>query len=62
VSSAAELSSLATSVAELEQRVTRLAAGLEGANHDDALAALYDAERSLRAARRSVERAATLLR
>jgi hypothetical protein len=61
VSSAAELSSLATSVAEFEQRVTGLAGGLEGRDHDDALAALYDAERSLRAARRNLERAATLL-
>jgi hypothetical protein len=62
VSTGAELSSLATSVVELEQRVGGLAVGLEGTNHDDALAALYDAERTLRAAGRSLERAATLLR
>jgi hypothetical protein len=59
---AAELSSLTTTLAELERRIAAIAGRWEGTNHDDAVAALYDAERTLRAATRAVERASRLLR
>jgi hypothetical protein len=59
---AAELSSLSTTLTELEARVTAMAKRWEGTDHDDVVNALYDAERNLRAANRGVERAERLLR
>jgi hypothetical protein len=57
----AELSSLATTLAELEQRLGTTARRYEGTDHDDVVAALYQAEASARAAARSIERARSLL-
>jgi hypothetical protein len=57
----AELSSLATTLAELERRLGAVAQRYERTDHDDVVAALYQAEASARAATRSVERARNLL-
>ena len=54
---AAELSSLATTLSDLEHRLGDLGLAFEGTDHDDVVAALFDAERLVRAATRSVERA-----
>ena len=54
---AAALSSLATTLTELERRVGQLGQSYEGSDRDDVMAALFDAERNLRAAVRSVETA-----
>jgi hypothetical protein len=54
---AAELSSLATTLSDLERRLGALGVAYEGTEHDDVVAALFDAERTVRAAVRSVERA-----
>jgi hypothetical protein len=56
-----ELSSLATTLGELERRLGDAAARYEGTEHDDVVTALYDAERSVRSATRSVERAQGML-
>jgi hypothetical protein len=61
-SDAAELSSLATTLGELERRLGQLGLAYEGTDHEDAAAALFDAERTIRAAARSVERARQALR
>jgi hypothetical protein len=57
---AAELSSLATTLSDLERRLGALGKSFEGTDHDDIVAALFDAERNVRAATRSVERARSL--
>jgi hypothetical protein len=57
---AAELSSLATTLGELERRLGALGQSYEGRDRDDVVAALFDAERNVRAAARSVERARLL--
>jgi hypothetical protein len=57
----AELSSLSTTLAELERRLGAVVGRFDDARHDDVVAALYDAERSVRAATRSVDRARRLL-
>jgi hypothetical protein len=57
----AELSSLATTLTELEQRLGAAAQRYEGTDHDDVVAALYQAETSTREAARNVERARSLL-
>jgi len=57
---AAELSSLATTLGELERRLGDLGQSYEGTDHDDVVAALFDAERNVRAAARNVERARRL--
>ena len=54
---AAELSSLVTTLTELERRLGELGQAYEASDHDDVVAALFDAERTVRAAARSVERA-----
>ncbi len=54
---AAELSSLATTLAELERRLGELGLAYEATGHDDVVAALFDAERTVRAAARNVEQA-----
>lgn len=56
--STAELSSLATALHELAQRVTALADACALAKRDDLAAELYQAERALGNAQRSVARAA----
>ena len=57
---AAELSSLGTTLSELERRLGALGKSYEGTDRDDVVAALFDAERNVRAAARSVERARLL--
>ncbi len=57
-SSTAELSSLATALDELAQRVTAMADACADAKRDDLAAELYQAERALGSAQRSVARAA----
>jgi hypothetical protein len=59
-SDAAELSSVATALSEIEGRVRAMASRYEGTRRDDLLHALYDTERQLRGALRSLERAAGL--
>ena len=59
-SDAAELSSIATAVTEIETRVEAIARRYEGSKRDDVLHVLYEAERQLRATIRSLERAAQL--
>jgi hypothetical protein len=62
MSDAAELSALAGSLDDLSRRLAAVAERHEQPPRDDVLGALYDAERSLRAARRRVEAAITYLR
>lgn len=52
----AELSSLATALEELSKRVTAIAEGYARAERDDLAAELYQAERALTSAHRSVVR------
>jgi hypothetical protein len=59
-SDAAELSSIATAVTEIESRVQAITRRYEGTKRDDLLQVLYEAERQLRATIRSIERASTL--
>jgi hypothetical protein len=59
---AAELSSLATTLGELERRLGALGLAYEETKDDDVAAALFDAERTVRAAARSVERARQAVR
>jgi hypothetical protein len=56
-----ELSSFSTTLAELERRLGAAAKRFDDARHDDVVAALYEAERSVRSATRSVDRARRLL-
>ncbi len=57
-SSTAELSSLVTALDELAERVTAMADACAQAKRDDLAAELYQAERALGSARRSVARVA----
>jgi hypothetical protein len=59
-SDAAELSSIRGTLLEVEQRLADIARHYEGTERDDLLGALYEAERTLRATRREVERAEQL--
>lgn len=61
-STAAELSVAADHVDRYRERVHGLVQPLLGGDHDDAVSAMYEAERSLRAASRALERAVKLLR
>ena len=61
-SNAAELSSIRDAIDDIERRLAGMARGYEGTEHEDVLAVLYEAERSLRAGRRHVERAEGLTR
>jgi hypothetical protein len=54
---AAELSAAAEAVATYRRRVSGLAAPLLGTEHDDLVSAIYEAERSLGAAERLLQRA-----
>ncbi|MFM7536702.1 MAG: hypothetical protein ACKO91_13045 [Acidimicrobiales bacterium] len=57
---ASELSSLASSLEEIEQRVAALAHAHDDGRHDDLVAALLDAERLVRQGVRQLRRARTL--
>ncbi|MEN9505022.1 MAG: hypothetical protein RI958_948 [Actinomycetota bacterium] len=57
----AELSAIADQLERYRERVVALVPGLRGGNHDDVIAALFEAERSLRSAGRAVDRAERLL-
>lgn len=58
---AAELSVAADHVETYRERVAALAMPLQGGNHDDVVAAMFEAERALRSASRSLDRAVRLL-
>ncbi len=58
----AELSSLETALRELAERIAAGADGLMGTPNEDVASDLYDAERSLRTARRRLMRASDGLR
>jgi hypothetical protein len=58
---AAELSSLQSQIDDLVTRVGAIAREYEGGTRDDLVAALYEIERSLRAAGRQAARAARLM-
>ncbi|HEX9260666.1 MAG TPA: hypothetical protein VF855_14090 [Acidimicrobiales bacterium] len=62
LSDAVALSSIATSLSDLHDRVVVIAGHYEGTNRDDLLGTLYEAERQMRASLRAVERGARLLR
>jgi len=56
-SDGAALASILTALGDLEARLSALVGPYESANREDVVGALYEAERSLRAAQRAVERA-----
>jgi hypothetical protein len=58
---AAELAVIAEHLDRTRDRVAGLAAPLRGGDHDDAAAAIYEAERALRTAQRLLTRASGLL-
>ena len=58
---AAELAVTADHVERYRQRLADLARPLQSGNNDDAVAAIYEAERALRTAHRQLDRAARLL-
>jgi Co/Zn/Cd efflux system component len=58
---AAELSVAADHVENYRARVAALVLPLQGGNHDDVVAAMFEAERALRSAGRSLDRAVRLL-
>jgi len=59
-SDAAELSSIGGALEDLERRLAGIAGHYEGTEREDLVGALYEAERTLRATRRQVDRAAVL--
>ena len=60
-STAAELAVAADHVERYRERVASLVTPLQGGDHDDVVAAMYEAERALRSASRSLDRAVRLL-
>lgn len=60
-SAEAELSAIADQLERYRERVVALVPSLRGGNHDDVIAALFEAERSLRSAGRAIDRAGRLL-
>jgi len=60
-STAAELTITAEHVDRYRERLGELARPLRDGDHEDAVAAIYEAERALRSAHRLLERAATLI-
>jgi hypothetical protein len=58
---AAELSVTAEHVARYRERVAALVQPLLGGDHDDAISAMFEAERALRTAQRLLDRASGLL-
>ena len=59
-SDAAELSSILSALGDLERLLAAIARRHEGPDHEDVLGALYEAERTLQATQRQVERAQRL--
>lgn len=57
---AAELSAAAEAINSYQRRVSGLAADYAGTDRDDLLAAIYEAERSLGVAERTIRRALKL--
>jgi hypothetical protein len=60
-STAAELTVIAEHVSRYRERIASLVAPLSGGDHDDVVAAIVEAERSLRTAHRAIDRAAKLV-
>ncbi|HEY4334209.1 MAG TPA: hypothetical protein VGM78_16615 [Ilumatobacteraceae bacterium] len=58
----AEIGAIADGIETYRARLTSLAETLVGGNKDDLLAALYEAERSLRTAHRAVQRGLKIAR
>ena len=58
---AAELAVTADHIERYRQRIAALAAPLRDGEHDDVVAAIYEAERSLRTAERALGRAVKIL-
>jgi len=58
---AAELAVTADHVERYRQRIAAVATPLRDGQHDDVVSAIYEAERSLRSAQRSLDRAVKLL-
>jgi hypothetical protein len=58
---AAELAVASDHVENYRERVAALVTPLQGGDHDDVVAAMYEAERALRTAARSLDRAIRLL-
>ncbi|MEI6495536.1 MAG: hypothetical protein WCO88_02615 [Actinomycetota bacterium] len=58
---AAELAVTADHLSRYRERIAAMATTLGSGRNDDAVAAIYEAERSLRTAHRLLERAASLL-
>ena len=58
---AAELTVTAEHVSRYRERIAALVPQLQDGEHDDAVAAIYEAERALRSAHRSLDRASKLL-
>jgi predicted NAD/FAD-binding protein len=58
---AAELSAAAEAINGYQQRVSGLAAAYAGTDRDDLVAAIYEAERSLGVAERTIRRALKLV-
>ena len=58
---AAELAVTADHVERYRERIAALAPPLADGNNDDAIAAIFEAERALRTAHRQLDRAARLL-
>ncbi len=61
-SAKSELSVASDHVERYRERVVGLVPSLSGGRHDDAIAAIYEAERALRTATRALDRAVKLLR
>jgi hypothetical protein len=59
---AAELSAAAEAIAAYQRRVADLAGPHLGTEHDDLVAAIYEAERALRTTERLLQRAVKLAR
>jgi hypothetical protein len=57
----AHLSSLATALEDLSDRITRLADGFQGSPREDVAADLYEVERHLQAAKRRMRTLVTKL-
>lgn len=62
MTTAAQLSSLQTSLAELAAKVTTAAEGFSGSERDDLASSLFEVERALHTAGRRLERIVEALR
>ena len=61
-SAEAELSVISDQIERYRDRVVGIIPALRGGEHDDTIAAIFEAERSLRSAHGALERAGRLLR